>query len=408
MNKLIIIGNGFDLAHGLPTSYNHFLNDIWRRFPEITSNELFRDLFNVKSEHINFESYESYHDFLNKSIRNYNSGGYRARMPTDLQSCLQIYFQHPYLEEAATCIFNFKNKLFELITVNNLRSWVDIEKIYYDALLSLVKSDNKFSQFKSIDQLNSEFRQIKNLLNNYIKENVEEKYDYNNNYEQCKSIVDIFRIKYTTLEFPINYHAEIRKWKFNSQKSIQLKEEQYTTKNLFVDFNYTSNVANYINIINSMDTTLFGTAEHIHIHGEVHNDKNPINFGFGDEMDEHYKILETTGDNRFLENIKSFMYFNNSNYRRLLNWVGSNDYQIYIMGHSCGLSDRTLLNTLFEHQNCKSIKIFYHQKKDGSDNFTELTQNISRHFNKKGLMREKIVAKSLSTPLPQDVRYQHN
>ena len=27
MNKLIIIGNGFDLAHGIKTSYNHFIDN---------------------------------------------------------------------------------------------------------------------------------------------------------------------------------------------------------------------------------------------------------------------------------------------------------------------------------------------------------------------------------------------
>jgi hypothetical protein len=27
MNKLVIIGNGFDLAHGLNTSYSHFI--VW-------------------------------------------------------------------------------------------------------------------------------------------------------------------------------------------------------------------------------------------------------------------------------------------------------------------------------------------------------------------------------------------
>ena len=35
------------------------------------------------------------------------------------------------------------------------------------------------------------------------------------------------------------------------------------------------------------------------------------------------------------------------------------------------------------------------------DNYTEITQNISRHFNKKKLMREKIVNKTLCQPLPQ-------
>lgn len=30
MNKLVIIGNGFDKAHGLPTSYIDFINDFWK------------------------------------------------------------------------------------------------------------------------------------------------------------------------------------------------------------------------------------------------------------------------------------------------------------------------------------------------------------------------------------------
>jgi hypothetical protein len=71
------------------------------------------------------------------------------------------------------------------------------------------------------------------------------------------------------------------------------------------------------------------------------------------------------------------------------------------MGHSCGLSDRTMLNTIFEHHNCRSIKVFYYER-NGKDNFKEITQNISRHFNKKTLMREKLVDKSLSCPLPQE------
>mgnify|MGYP000742337772 CR=1 FL=1 len=70
------------------------------------------------------------------------------------------------------------------------------------------------------------------------------------------------------------------------------------------------------------------------------------------------------------------------------------------MGSSCGLSDRTLLNTIFENENCRLIKIFYH-KNGESDNFTELTQNISRHFNKKSLMRAKIVHKSPKQIMPK-------
>lgn len=32
MNRIILIGNGFDLAHGLPTSYGDFINQYWDDF----------------------------------------------------------------------------------------------------------------------------------------------------------------------------------------------------------------------------------------------------------------------------------------------------------------------------------------------------------------------------------------
>ena len=57
--------------------------------------------------------------------------------------------------------------------------------------------------------------------------------------------------------------------------------------------------------------------------------------------------------------IKSIKYLESDKYRRMLSFIESDTYQIYIMGHSCGNSDRTLLNTLFEHKNCVSIKPFY-------------------------------------------------
>ena len=32
MNRIILIGNGFDLAHGLKTSYKNFLDDYWQKW----------------------------------------------------------------------------------------------------------------------------------------------------------------------------------------------------------------------------------------------------------------------------------------------------------------------------------------------------------------------------------------
>jgi transcriptional regulator len=59
---------------------------------------------------------------------------------------------------------------------------------------------------------------------------------------------------------------------------------------------------------------------------------------------------------------------------------------------------QNVIKYFFEHNNCRSIKVFYYETKMImviKDNYTEIIQNISRHFNKKKLMREKIVNKTL-------------
>lgn len=130
-----------------------------------------------------------------------------------------------------------------------------------------------------------------------------------------------------------------------------------------------------------------------HIHGNL-NEPDSVIFGYGDELDENYKKMLEKNDNEYLRNIKSVKYLESVNYRNLLEFMESSPYQIFIMGHSCGNSDRTLLNTLFEHRNCVSIKPFYHKWDDGTDNYMELVQNISRNFTDMKLMRDRVVNKT--------------
>lgn len=185
---------------------------------------------------------------------------------------------------------------------------------------------------------------------------------------------------------------------------IREKRQNIVNKVYCLNFNYTPTVNTYSKNLNKDDKVQCVVNA---IHGEVENNyENKINFGFGDEMDEDYKMIENINDNEYLRNFKSFQYLQNSNYSDLLSFIDNEKFQVIIMGHSCGLSDRTLLNTIFEHNNCRSIKVFYYQWKDKvtdeiKDNYTELIQNISRHFNDKKLMRERVVNKTLCKPLPQ-------
>ena len=116
-------------------------------------------------------------------------------------------------------------------------------------------------------------------------------------------------------------------------------------------------------------------------------------------MDEGFQKLKEKNENEALRHIKSIRYLEADNYRRMLEFIESGPFQVCIMGHSCGNSDRTLLNTLFEHKNCVSIKPYYYIKDDKTDNYLELVQNISRNFTDMKLMRDRVVNKTYCEPL---------
>ena len=101
---------------------------------------------------------------------------------------------------------------------------------------------------------------------------------------------------------------------------------------LMLSFNYTNVADSYLPITDRFTIN--------HIHGELSKPESII-FGYGDEMDENYKKISNKNDNEYLTNIKSINYLQSANYRNLLEFVESDSYQIYIMGHSCGNSDRT-------------------------------------------------------------------
>ena len=158
---------------------------------------------------------------------------------------------------------------------------------------------------------------------------------------------------------------------------------------MLLNFNYTKTPELYVNDPSKVIVN--------YIHGRLDDPKSVI-FGYGDELDEDYKKLQNLNENECLRHIKSIRYLESDNYRKLLEFIEAEPFQICIMGHSCGNSDRTLLNTLFEHKNCISIKPYFHKWEKG-DNYLELVQNISRNFTDMKLMRDRVVNKTYCEPL---------
>ncbi|WP_091311655.1 AbiH family protein [Flavobacterium terrigena] len=403
MNRLVIIGNGFDLAHGLPTSYRDFIDDFWKNFRDKCKTEEYKELVYTHEKHEKYYSeykvIEKFDDLL-LNIKQY------------LNENPEYYFDEGSLKfysgrlSSREKIFEFKNDFFKRIVQKNSENWVDIENEYYLLLKFYVNSKNSSSKEKKVivSRLNSEFNQLKHLLEKYLNENIENKFLLDLPKEFNVVNDDLYKVLRPISVFNNETNLKLEFNNLEDKNDIDIffnkeKHDSYQNKSeiRLLNFNYTSTLNRYI--ISLVEGRI--KVELNHIHGKLNNNLNLINFGFGDEMDEDYKAIENINDNEYLKNFKSFQYLQNSNYSDLLSYIDSEKFQVLIMGHSCGLSDRTLLNTIFEHHNCRSIKIFYHLKEDKNDNYTEITQNISRHFNKKKLMREKIVNKTLCQPLPQ-------
>lgn len=412
MNRLFIIGNGFDIAHGLKTKYCDFINDFWKNVELVKRDDL-----------IYINPQRGMKPLIKNEIIDYSSFMAQILKSSDLPNLKVERFKDKISLTGYRTVdlFRFNNEFFKIITLKNgIENWVDIEREYYYQLKKIAKSiklvDESDDDFNTrirqqISVLNDEFEQIKELFENYLKENIDSKIQKNN---MIKDVFDFLKVsvwKYGEEkekfleEFPEKDRDEIAREneKKRGMSDYEILNEIYTGKiksdTLILNFNYTKLIKTYL------EDQYLSSFKHIQIHGKVGDSHNKINFGFGDEMDEDYKMIENLDENEFLKNFKSFGYLQNSNYRNLLDFIELGKFQVIIMGHSCGISDRTMLNTIFEHHNCRSIKPYYYQWKDEEgltyDNYTELVQNISRHFNKKKQMREKVVNKSLCDSLPQ-------
>lgn len=398
MNKLILVGNGFDLAHGLPTSYKDFLNDFWANLSE-----------NYKKQKLVIinEDFGSFFKYSGKKATTYEE------LILNLQAFCKDY-EPDFLSDEVSAkygdkiIFQISNSFFEIINnKNSIQNWVDIENEYYLELKEIIKNDKYLKKDKKekILILNQNFKEVKELLLKYLSEKVEEKFNpiKCDNLENFNFLLEEFKPNSTHTN-PFNFEEFSFKEDEDYLTNLNKTEISFKTtigKTYILNFNFTD----YTFLYHLELGKLLLKSELNSIHGDLNSEEFKPVFGFGDEMDKDYKLIEDLDDNEYLRFFKSFQYFQNSCYNGLLEFIDSGKFQLSIMGHSCGLSDRVMLNTIFEHKNCRSIKIYYYLRENGSDNYTELVQNISRHFKDKPLMRRKIVSKELSFPLPQTVRF---
>jgi len=146
VNRLIIIGNGFDIAHGLKSSYQDFIHDYCIRvITQLVHSLEYKDSLLEISAAGTFSDASSY--VLNltgeqalkqlMSLKHHSSG-------------IRVVWKSDFF--------------FNTLTEVHIKKWVDIELLFYSHLKELVSKRKE----KEIELLNQSFSYLRVLTTNYL------------------------------------------------------------------------------------------------------------------------------------------------------------------------------------------------------------------------------------------------
>ena len=375
MNRLVIIGNGFDMAHGLKTSYKDFINWYWDRrvdafvgnITKVSADSLCK-LTIKDNPNLSCWNVFAFDNSYFKDIRgNRTCSGYEVI--TELQK---------YPDTFSVDTTPFFGTIIQSIET---KGWIDIENDYYQLLKKCTETTDCGYTVK---ELNEQLAYLQKKLVEYLSTiDVPETIGTINSAIRENICIEDLSIEGKALAKTMG----VIEYDTNSFDDNRYMDERFSglppERTMLLCFNYTGTVKEY---------EQYGGLILNYIHGELEHPEHII-FGYGDELDKDYQDILDKQDNELLKNVKSVKYLETRNYHKMLDFLMAAPFQVLIMGHSCGNSDRTLLNTVFEHENCVSIKPFYHKWEDGSDNYLELVQNISRNFTNMRLFRDRVVNK---------------
>lgn len=336
MGRIIIIGNGFDLAHGLKTSYADLMEYIKEKTnPHSQRVDHYRDgcggihhIFKGKENpYISFKYNSTKGDYIYSDCSKNNS----------------IYFK----------------SLFQ--NFNQNQKWSDLETLYFNLI------STHQSSLQNIKLINKEFDYLKEILKDYLTNVIENKV----------GSYDFLRDNIFESRTP------------DTEKVLGI-----------INFNFTNKlISNYIKDLWNKPKQIHNNFQLINVHGELNNSSNPIIFGYGDDNSEKYKTIQEREINELLVNFKTFQYLRNTNYKNVLGLLEiERGIKVEVIGHSCGISDKTLLKTIFEHSNVSSIEYRYHTEEKY---YFENLYNMSRIFSETSLMRNKVIDLSITRKIPQ-------
>ena len=340
--NILIIGNGFDLAHNLNTSYGNFL------------------------------------DYCKKRETNINN----------LESIDQYFL-----------LYNLWLKHF-ITRQNNIgKNWINFEEEIYE-VIKYISHIDPFTNLMQKTQIKAERISIQKDLSNFTFEqfcNNREEYSCKTKYNNkgyCTDISDIwFGIKYKTPKGLVNFlYDQLREFTeaferylnkeelpklSNSQYKLSLLSRNQVKSDIYVlSFNYTDTCEKLYKIRNSCIAPKFKT---FYVHGKL-NSANGCNLVLGTKNFKNKEDGIPLEFNIFKKHNQRHKYGTIEDYQKLLAEFNSPQIKhpiFHVIGHSLDETDHAILKHIFNADKKAPIKIYYHDEtvQDSLiDNITEIIE----------------------------------
>ena len=149
MNRIILIGNGFDLAHGLKTSYKDFMDWYWDEWIKKLQKSHSTNESDILCKFVSKDTATSWDRIMSHINKQY------------WKEILKELKQYPRSIAITQC--SFLQNICQFIENNN---WVDVEHEYYQ-LLKNVTFESEENDF-TCTELNHQLSFLKNKLIDYL------------------------------------------------------------------------------------------------------------------------------------------------------------------------------------------------------------------------------------------------
>ena len=351
--NILVIGNGFDLAHGLPTTYKDFL-----RFTQ--AYEKYRKLCisraNLQEEEEKTD--DTNRNFLKYFIKTYDENNIIFEQLNDLIS-ENLWLKHFYNVQMKQGWIDFECEISRIVqTLDSVRIQVLKGKEKGDLLTHVPKY-----QIETLKGFSVDSTAIESIT--FVKKTKKRLLDDLNRLIRC---LEIYLSDYVENIPVLKKHLDI----------------QEINADYVLSFNYTNT---YERLYEDRTTKII---EYDYIHGKANlmHDVDECNMVLG--IDEYLNDWSKDMDNEFIQFKKFFQRIYKKTGCQYIDWLKELGYitdmeidgwepiiNIYIFGHSLDVTDKDILARLILKDGAKTT-IFYHNKKALESQIANLVKVIGQ------------------------------